>query len=270
VLDSWWAVLLVGVAGGFVPQVIRAAGAFRAERPPSRNEWVASCILATLGAGALLSGTHDRQAWDVFLQGALFPALASMLLQAITEKPDHESTLRSRLRAELHEMGDQRTQLIRDAELKEQLVEYLRDSMAAVLDLAAQLHERSLRSPSPPVTSPEPELRMLTEKLLRRQRLVVEQLEQMERALRLPRPWPSITGDFSLRMLTEELALPELRMLTEGLLRQQLLVVTLLRRPSIHFQRLAEERFRHLAGLASEPDLLRRPRSVVNFLAGRL
>ena len=87
-LDSWWAVLLVGVVGGIVPEVIRWVAAFRAERPPSRNEWVASFLLATLGARALLSGSHERQAFDVFLQGALFPSLASMLLQAVTQKPE--------------------------------------------------------------------------------------------------------------------------------------------------------------------------------------
>jgi uncharacterized membrane protein YeaQ/YmgE (transglycosylase-associated protein family) len=87
------ATLLLGVVGGVIGQVIMIVPAFRNNRPPSGNEWIASALTAALGAGVLLFGWDRSQpAFEIAILGAAFPSIFSngvaALTKSKTDKPE--------------------------------------------------------------------------------------------------------------------------------------------------------------------------------------
>lgn len=86
------ATLLLGIAGGVIGQVIMIVPAFRNNRPPTKNEWIASLLTAALGAGVLLFGWDRSQpAFEVALLGAAFPSIFSNGVAALSKTKSENS-----------------------------------------------------------------------------------------------------------------------------------------------------------------------------------
>ena len=85
-MTGFLATLLVGMLGGFIAEAIRVAAAFREDKPPARNEWIASLLHVLLGGGVVLYGWEDERALlELATMGAAFPLLFSAAVRATTD-----------------------------------------------------------------------------------------------------------------------------------------------------------------------------------------
>jgi len=92
-VEGFWPVLLVGLLGGLIAEVIRVAGAFREKKPPEGAEYIASALFAALGAGAVLYGWDKKLAIEVATLGAAFPVLFAAAVRA-AKPPENTGALR--------------------------------------------------------------------------------------------------------------------------------------------------------------------------------
>jgi hypothetical protein len=79
------AILLVGIAGAGIAELIRVGRALREGKPPKGREWLASAIYTLLGGGAVLYGWDtEKHAIEIATLGAAFPLLFSTAIGALT------------------------------------------------------------------------------------------------------------------------------------------------------------------------------------------
>jgi uncharacterized membrane protein YeaQ/YmgE (transglycosylase-associated protein family) len=90
VINGFLATIGFGMLGAFFAELLRVAAAYRAHRPPDRQEWIASALLVVAGAGVILFGWDiQRTPWELAVLGAAFPSLFTAATRALTEhKPE--------------------------------------------------------------------------------------------------------------------------------------------------------------------------------------
>lgn len=84
-ITGFWPILLVGVLGALISELIRIAGALRSGTRPTALEYIASAIYVALGAAVVLfiDPKSSPTALQVALTGAAVPLLFSNGIKAV-------------------------------------------------------------------------------------------------------------------------------------------------------------------------------------------
>jgi hypothetical protein len=75
---------IYGLLGALIPEVLRVVTALRAQRSPSKKEWLASLLVVLLGAGVLLFDLENASRFQIAVLGSAFPSLFSSAVAAAT------------------------------------------------------------------------------------------------------------------------------------------------------------------------------------------
>jgi hypothetical protein len=94
-VEGFVPVLLTGIVGGVIAEVIKIGTALRAGTRPSSTELIASVIFAILGGGAVFYGTESTPAIEVAHLGAAFPLLFSAAVAVLTQPTNTQRGTRS-------------------------------------------------------------------------------------------------------------------------------------------------------------------------------